>query len=132
MSWNDKRPMSPHLQIYDLPLTAKISIMHRMTGAFLLLGLFIIVLVLSSVALGESYWLMIKEILNSWPGLLVLFGLTFSVYFHFCHGIRHLIWDTGRYLEKNMQAKGAALVIGTSIVLTLLTWFIALSTGSSL
>ena len=126
MSWNDKRPMSPHLQVYNLPLTAKISIMHRMTGAFLSLGLFIIVLSIGSIALGESSWLIVKSILNSWPGLLVLFALTFSVYFHFCHGIRHLIWDTGRLLEKETLTTTGILVISISFILTLVTWAIAI------
>ena len=126
MSWNDKRPMSPHLQVYNLPLTAKISIMHRMTGAFLSLGLFIIVLSVVAIAMGESSWLIVKSILNSWPGLLVLFALTFSVYFHFCHGIRHLIWDTGRLLEKETLTTTGSLVISISFILTLVTWAIAI------
>jgi len=126
MSWNDKRPMSPHLQVYNLPLTAKISIMHRMTGAFLSLGLFIIVLSVAAIATGESSWLIVKSILNSWPGLLVLFALTFSVYFHFCHGIRHLIWDTGRLLEKETLTTTGILVISISFILTLVTWAIAI------
>ena len=126
MSWNDKRPMSPHLQVYNLPLTAKISIMHRMTGAFLSLGLFIIVLSVAAIATGESSWLIVKSILNSWPGLLVLFALTFSVYFHFCHGIRHLIWDTGRFLEKETLTTTGILVISISFILTLVTWAIAI------
>ena len=126
MSWNDKRPMSPHLQVYNLPLTAKISIMHRMTGAFLSLGLFIIILSVAAIAMGESSWLIVKSILNSWPGLLVLFALTFSVYFHFCHGIRHLIWDTGRLLEKETLTTTGILVISISFILTLVTWAIAI------
>ena len=43
------RPLSPHLQIYDLPITAKLSILHRATGAFLLAGLFIMVMVLVAI-----------------------------------------------------------------------------------
>jgi succinate dehydrogenase / fumarate reductase cytochrome b subunit len=35
-------------------------------------------------------------------------------------GIRHLIWDTGRGLEKAQSQRSAWLVIGAAIVLTLL------------
>ena len=31
-------PISPHLQIYRLPLTALLSITHRITGVILALG----------------------------------------------------------------------------------------------
>ena len=50
MAWNDKRPMSPHLQIYDLPMTARLSILHRVTGAILMGGLLLVVVSLAVAA----------------------------------------------------------------------------------
>jgi succinate dehydrogenase / fumarate reductase cytochrome b subunit len=38
MSANSNRPLSPHLQVYRLPLLAILSILHRMTGAALSIG----------------------------------------------------------------------------------------------
>ena len=103
MPWNDERPMSPHLQIYDLPITAKLSILHRATGAVLLFGLLLIVIVLMALAMGEQSWKIVHDLLVHWLGLGVLFGLTFSVYYHFCTGIRHLLWDTGKQMEKQSK-----------------------------
>ncbi len=34
----DTRPLSPHLQIYKLPFTALLSVLHRATGIKLSLG----------------------------------------------------------------------------------------------
>ena len=34
-------------------------------------------------------------------GLLVLFGLTWSLVFHFLNGIRHLAWDLGYGFDKH-------------------------------
>ena len=56
MSWDDKRPMSPHLQVYKLPLTAKLSILHRATGAALFIGLILMVWVLVAGASGATAW----------------------------------------------------------------------------
>ena len=39
-------PLSPHLEIYKLPLTAVLSFSHRLTGVMLVLGLMMIALVL--------------------------------------------------------------------------------------
>ncbi len=125
MPWNDERPMSPHLQVYNLPITARISILHRITGAVLLFGLFLMVAVLLSLAMGESSWQLVKNLIDNWFGYLFLFGLTFSVYFHFCHGIRHLIWDTGKHMEKHKQLNSGLLVIVVSSLLTITTWLLA-------
>ena len=125
MSWNDKRPMSPHLQIYDLPLTAKLSILHRGTGAVLFIGLILMVWVFTVAANGEASWQGMHSFLSSWFGKLVLFGFTFSLYFHLCNGIRHLLWDIDKGLALVDANKSNLIVLGASAVLTVLTWLIA-------
>ena len=126
MSWNDKRPMSPHLQVYDLPLTAKLSILHRGTGAVLFIGLILMVLVVATAAAGPESWKNMQGFLSSWFGKLVLFGFTFSLYYHLCNGIRHLFWDIGKGFDLKDAEKAGIVVIVASIVLTLLTWLVAL------
>ena len=122
MSWNDKRPMSPHLQIYDLPLTAKLSILHRGTGAVLFIGLILMVWVLAAAANGEASWQPMHNFLASWFGKLVLFGFTFSLYFHLCNGIRRLLWDIDRGLALDDTRKSNRVVLVATLILTALTW----------
>ena len=126
MPWNDKRPMSPHLQIYKLPITAKLSILHRGTGVVLTIGLVLLAIILASIASGESAWASVRWIVSSWFGYLVLIGFTASLYYHFCNGIRHLFWDAGKGLDLKTAEKSATLVLIASVVLTALTWGIAL------
>lgn len=125
MSWDDKRPMSPHLQVYDLPLTAKLSILHRGTGAVLFIGLLIMVWVLAAAAGGAESWQTMHSLLSSWFGKLVLFGFTFSLYYHLCNGIRHLLWDIGQGFSAQEVQKSSIVVLATTVILTLLTWLIA-------
>lgn len=125
MSWEEKRPISPHLQIYDLPLNAKLSILHRGTGAILFIGLILMVWILTAAAAGAESWQSMHGFLSSWFGKLILFGFTFSLYYHFCNGIRHLFWDIGKGLELSDTERTGKLVIITSVALTLLTWLIA-------
>jgi len=125
MPWNDQRPMSPHLQIYRLPLTALLSVLHRATGAALFLAMLIMVLVLLALASGEQYWIIMHNILSSWFGLIILMAMTFSLYYHLCNGIRHMIWDLGLAMEKNSLKKSGLLVLFSSVFLTLITWLIA-------
>ncbi len=126
MSWTDKRPMSPHLQIYKLPITAKLSVLHRGTGAVLTLGLILLSIVMAGAASGMNAWASIHWLLSSWFGYLVLFGFTASLYYHFFNGIRHLFWDAGKGLDLKSAEKSAIMVLIATAVLTIFTWVIAL------
>ncbi|MCK5918463.1 MAG: succinate dehydrogenase, cytochrome b556 subunit [Cocleimonas sp.] len=122
MPWTDKRPMSPHLQIYRMPITAVLSILHRGTGAVLFIGLLLMIWILVAAASSADHWQVVHGFLSSWFGMLVLFGFTFSLYYHFCNGIRHLLWDIGKGLSIGEVHKSAWVVIFSAIILTLMTW----------
>ena len=126
MSWTDKRPMSPHLQIYKLPLTAVLSVLHRGTGAALGLGGLLIVWILARAAGGEESFAAASWVFSSFLGRLVLFGFTAALYYHFCNGIRHLLWDIGWGLDLETSRQSAHAVIAVSLALTALTWLIAI------
>ena len=129
MTTHGKLPLSPHLQIYRLPLTALLSIVHRATGVVLALGSLLLVWVLASAASGPQAYDSAYQHMASWYGQLFLFGLTFSLYLHFCNGIRHLFWDVGLGFELETVDLTAKLVIAMAIVLTVATWLVALSIG---
>ena len=129
MTTHSKLPLSPHLQIYRLPLTALLSIVHRGTGVVLALGSLLLVWVLSSAASGPQAYDSAYQHMASWYGQLFLFGLTFSLYLHFCNGIRHLFWDVGLGFELETVDLTAKLAIAMAIVLTVATWLVALSVG---
>lgn len=122
-----KPPLSPHLQIYRLPLTALVSVTHRATGAVLALGALILVLVLAAAAYSPEAYAIIHRHLDTWYGQIALLGLTFSLYLHFCNGIRHLIWDVGSGFELDSVDRSAKLVIFISIVFTVATWLVAIN-----
>jgi len=125
MAWNDKRPMSPHLQIYKLPLTAYVSIGNRIAGVINSFAMVLLVLVLAAAASGTSDSGFILSVLNSWFGKLVLFGFTLTLYYHMCNGIRHLFWDVGMGFELDTANKTAKVSIGVAVALTIITWIIA-------
>jgi succinate dehydrogenase / fumarate reductase cytochrome b subunit len=129
MTTHSKLPLSPHLQIYRLPLTAVLSIVHRATGVVLALGSLLLVWVLASAASGPQAYESAYQHMASWYGQVFLFGLTFSLYLHFCNGIRHLFWDVGMGFELETVDLTAKLAIAMAIVLTIATWLVALSAG---
>lgn len=124
---NNHRPTSPHLQIYRLPLTAKMSISHRATGALLSAGLVITVLLLMALASGPSSWQTAHDLLGSGFGLIVLFGFTLMLNYHLCNGIRHLFWDIGHGYDLAVASRANKLVLAMTVVLTAVVWLVALA-----
>ncbi len=116
------RPLSPHLQVYKLPLTALLSISHRLTGVALAVGLLFFGYSLISISLSAKSYLYMQAQLNSPVGQLLLWLFIYALFFHLCHGIRHLIWDSGKGFIKQDMTKYALLELVTSVNLTLITW----------
>ena len=115
------RPLSPHIQIYRVQITSVLSILHRITGCALLLGSVLIVWWFIAAAVSPAYFGFVDGLLTSWPGLLVLVGSLWALWFHTLNGVRHLVWDTGRGFDLGMVTKTGWAVVGGSVVLTLLT-----------
>ncbi len=121
---NGHRPLAPHLTIYKWPLTAVLSISHRLTGVFLLLGLVVFFTVLVALASGEAVFLSVQDFLNQRPAQIVLAGFAFALSFHLVHGLRHLLWDLGFGFESSKlgvyalwELLAISVVTGVALVL---------------
>ena len=121
------RPLSPHLQVYRLPMAAKMSISFRAMGVGLAIGFVFLASWLIGAGAGRDAFNGYHAFFPSWFGLLLLFGWTAAFYYHACNGVRHLVWDTGRGLTNEGARKGNPIVFGAAIVLTILTWIIGLA-----
>lgn len=125
----DHRPLSPHLQVYRLPLNAILSITHRLTGLLLMLGAVFVVVLLIAAASGSQPYLAFYVAMTSWAGQVLLFIVTFALYMHLCTGIRHLFWDAGFGFELRASRRNGWIVIVASVVLAVLTWVLAVTVG---
>jgi succinate dehydrogenase / fumarate reductase cytochrome b subunit len=130
----NQRPLSPHLGVYKFMYTMSLSIMHRITGGAATIGFLVFVWWLMSLAAGPGAYASAMRLLSSPFAKLLLFGFTFSFVYHFCNGIRHLVWDTGRGLERAQARRSAALVVAASLVITVLVLWLgcaALASGAA-
>jgi succinate dehydrogenase / fumarate reductase cytochrome b subunit len=118
------RPLSPHIQIYRPQLTSVLSITHRLTGVALSAGSLLIVAWLVAGAAGPTAYHDLRFVMRSWIGLLLLFGGTFSIFFHLCNGLRHLFWDAGRGFELRTIYASGWTVVATSVILTIGLWIV--------
>lgn len=114
------KKISPHVQIYKFPITALSSITNRVTGLALtgyFLGAGFYCLCPSKDKLDQKYnsldW-KLKKAIN--------YGIIFPITYHTFGGIRHMIWDAKPHLLKNNAvARSSYLLIGSSIITTIIT-----------
>ena len=123
-----RRPLSPHLQVYDMmQLTSALSISSRITGVAWGLGLVLLVWWLVAAASGPSAFAGAQWFLSSWLGLLGLFAMTGAAWYHTLNGVRHLAWDAGYgYDIPSTYRSGRIVLVGTA-VMTVLTWVVAVA-----
>lgn len=116
------RPLSPHLQVWRWHITMAASIATRVSGVALYVGLLIVVGLALSLALGPDAYADYASVLGSPLGLLVLFGLTLSIFYHLAAGVRHLVWDSGKgFLPKTANAT-SWFVFAFGLVASLALW----------
>lgn len=127
MSASRPRPLSPHLTIFRWPLSMALSILTRITGAALAVGLFLLCWWLVALASGPEAFALVDGIVDSWFGGLVLFGFTAALFLHFGNGIRHLVWDFGYGYDKETAHKSGLAVVAFTVVGTLVTWLAILA-----
>ncbi|MDJ0931087.1 succinate dehydrogenase, cytochrome b556 subunit [Breoghania sp.] len=121
------RPLSPHLQIYKPILTMVTSILQRITGVGLYIGMLLVAWWLVSIVTGPAYYDFVAGLFGSILGYLVLSGFTWALMFHLLGGLCHFLWDTGRGMEKGTLDKIAFVNAAGSIALTVVVWIIALA-----
>ena len=113
-----KVPLSPHLQVYRLPLVALVSISHRLCGVINGLGYALFIIFLISIATGYETYKISYIILTSTIGKILVSLWIFSLYLHMSNGVRHLFWDFGYGFSGNSPLISSFIVIASSIILT--------------
>lgn len=121
-----RRPLSPHLQVYRWPISMALSILHRATGCALAVGTLLLTWWLVAAATSDTAFADAQWFMGSAIGLLLLFGWSLALIFHFFSGIRHLVWDAGIGFEApTYNTSGWGVVIATAVC-TVLVWVVGL------
>ena len=124
-----RRPLSPHLQVYRPQLSSAMSIFHRFSGIALSLGALLLAVWLAAAATSPSAFGLAQALLDSILGKLISFGFTLALFYHFCNGIRHLLWDAGYGFELPVMRRTGYAVLIATVSLSVLFWGIFLVIG---
>jgi len=118
------RPLSPHLQIYRWYLTMATSILHRVSGAGLAVGLVLFTWWLAALAGGPESFATVQAVMHNVFGWLILFGFTAALFFHAANGVRHLFWDAGYGFEKAAARQSGIFTLAIAGGLTVAFWLL--------
>ena len=104
----------------SLPITAYASILHRISGVALFVGVAILMWLLSVSLSGEDNFNQVKALFDSFFCKLIIWGVLAAVIYHSAAGVRHLIMDLGVGETMEGGRRGARIVFVVSVVLIVL------------
>lgn len=121
----ERRPLSPHLQVWRWHVTMLGSILHRATGFANYIGLSLIVLWLFAAAMGPGRYAQYEHVAAHPITQLILFGFTFSIIYHLLNGVRHLFLDAGAGYKPSFASMTAWIVLILALVGAAAVWLLA-------
>ncbi|CAH8455461.1 unnamed protein product [Schistosoma bovis] len=116
----ERRPWSPHLQVYSAPLVMRFSFLHRATGIAM-------AIVWSSVGIGAFFFTghydsILDYVKNMHLGTSVItackFILCYPLVYHYLNGIRHLAWDYAIGFPIKTCNTTGFIALGSSLVVS--------------
>jgi succinate dehydrogenase / fumarate reductase, cytochrome b subunit len=113
------RPLSPHLSIYKPTMTMAMSIVHRITGVGLYIGVLLLAWFLIAASTDARAFGVFSAFIESFFGRLILFGFTWALFHHLLGGIRHFLWDAGLGMDAPLrdQLAWATLIGGFALTI---------------
>jgi succinate dehydrogenase / fumarate reductase cytochrome b subunit len=118
------RPLSPHLQVWRPTLTYVMSIVHRITGVGLYIGVLLLAWFLLALSGDATTFATFSSFIHSFIGQLVLLGFTWALFHHMLGGVRHALWDSGIGLDDPLREQLAQATLIGGVALTLLVWLV--------
>ena len=121
----NQRPLSPFL-IYRWQYTMALSILHRVTGVGLSVGLLLFVGWLAAIASGAEGYADALVVFRHPLVKLLLVAFSFCFFYHLLNGVRHLTWDTGHGLERRSARISGWVAFLGAVIATAFFWFLTL------
>lgn len=122
-----ERPLSPHVTIYRWQITNSLSILHRLAGLAMSVGIAFFIWWLVALASGDAAYAGAERIFaNPWFKV-PLFGWILVFFYHLANGLRHLLWDAGFGFDRAKIRIGGWAVVLVAVVATVVYSWLAFS-----
>ena len=105
---------------YRLPPAGIVSILHRISGIIIFVGVAFLMYGLDLSLSGEDGFNRVNELLDSFLAKLIIWGILSALLYHLVAGIKHLLMDAGIGEELESGRLAAKATIAVSVVLIVL------------
>ena len=116
----NQRPVNLDIGTIELPLAAKVSILHRISGVFLFFAVAVLLCLLDLSLSSAEGFAKAGEMLQLNIAKLVIWAILAGVIYHSVAGVKHLLMDIGIGESLEGGRRGAALTFLVSGVLIIL------------
>ena len=112
----DKRPVNLDIGTMKLPVTAYVSISHRLSGVFLFVMSGLLVWALDMSLSSEAGFAQLAALLSTPLAKVLLWATASAISYHAFAGIKHLIMDMGVGETMAGGVMGARIVIALAVL----------------
>ncbi|WP_422460728.1 MULTISPECIES: succinate dehydrogenase, cytochrome b556 subunit [unclassified Endozoicomonas] len=121
---NSKRPVNLDITTIKLPLPAYTSILHRISGVILFIGLGFILYGLELSLASEESFDALKALLSAPLAKFIIWGILSALIYHLIAGVKHLLMDmdVGDGKESGSLGSIVTLVLSTVLIILAGVW----------
>lgn len=112
--------------MYRWQYTMALSILHRVTGCAISVGMLLFVYWLIAAASGAEAYARAQVVFAHPLTRIALIGFSFAFFYHLVNGVRHLVWDAGHGFEKKVARTSGWVAFLGAVVVTIFFWFLVL------
>lgn len=117
---NKNRPVNLDLTTIKFPITALVSITHRISGVFIFAGVAVLLWMLDASLSSEEGFAAVQDTIASPVPKFILWTVLAALAYHLVAGVRHLFMDVGVGESLEGGRLGAKLVVVISLILIVL------------
>jgi succinate dehydrogenase / fumarate reductase cytochrome b subunit len=121
---NKQRPVNLDLGTIALPITAKVSILHRASGVFLCVAVAVLLYLLELSLSDASGFARAGALLATTPAKLVIWAVLAGLIYHGVAGVKHLLMDLGigETLQGGILAARLTVAVAGLLILAAGAW----------
>ena len=117
---NTNRPKNLDISTIELPVSAKASILHRISGFALFFAVAFMLCALDASLESEQSFAELAAAMDSVLAKLITWGILSALGYHFVAGIKHLLMDMGIGETKEGGRTGAIVTLISGVVVVIL------------
>ena len=123
---NKNRPVNLDISSMKLPITAYVSISHRISGVIMLAGILVLLWMLDQSLRSEERFDALKNTLDHPVCTFIIWATLSALLWHLVMGVRHLIMDlgVGESLQGGRRGAFIAIVVSVIGVLAIAGWLL--------